>query len=795
MDQVNVKVDYTIPAKRQANGNSKKVISNQKNNTGNTRTNDGTGSVPEFIQKLFRMLENKAFKHTFCWGPDGTTFVVKDTNEFAKTILPKHFKHCNFASFVRQLNKYDFHKVRNAEDGQKPYGDQAWEFVHPKFRRDRKDLLEEIRRKTPGKHKKEEAAAAATAAAAGSSVGKDKNLGPDGTKVSQEEDQLNAESLNEIRQLTEKLQHQIKQLQQSQASMENTVQRLTNNDHLILNEFMSLSKNMAAKDELIRQFLQIAVNRDKEQAHAQSSLHSTAESSTTSAETQKLLDSYSKVSGANAVQLDNITKQLQHMAPNTPWPQQQHDPTVPSQPSIVPDAFSMQKQPNHPAVVAAANMNAGSIIGSPLKTGDGLAFVRLGRLSPHMSVKDNKPSLEIRVTPEQAAPVNMQHQQQTQQQQQQQPMATPVPISSQEPVTINNTLSLKQKVGGNGWTVPPRVLLVDDDSVYRDLSGKLLKLIGCTIDVAKDGMEAIRMMGAEKYDLILMDIVMPNLDGISATRNIRQYDMLTPIISMTSNFTDSDIVQYVGSGMNDILPKPFSKRTLYGILEKYCAHLKVMQRFQEPIAIPRGLGLLPPPPGQDGSGSSSSSSASSSTTGNMNENNPAGSYIEEIPQPVSSVASTTVPQVPPQVPTQQQQQVVPPVSHPGTTSIMSTTPVPYPVAVNHPIVPGMEHNNMDPAYQQHSSAVAAAAATVATQTPMVPNNSVPINPTASPAVWSPQPSTQPTMSVPMQQTQTMISTEDAKIVWGPNSSEAQAPPGEFAVTVNGVKRRRVNETQ
>ncbi|CAO3593825.1 unnamed protein product [Absidia cylindrospora] len=98
-----------------------------------SKNSDGTGSVPEFIQKLFRMLENKAFKNTFCWGSDGTTFIVKDTNEFSKTILPKHFKHCNFASFVRQLNKYDFHKVRNADDGHKPYGDQAWEFVHPKI--------------------------------------------------------------------------------------------------------------------------------------------------------------------------------------------------------------------------------------------------------------------------------------------------------------------------------------------------------------------------------------------------------------------------------------------------------------------------------------------------------------------------------------------------------------------------------------------------------------------------------------------------------------------------------------
>jgi osomolarity two-component system response regulator SKN7 len=74
--------------------------------------------------------------------------------------------------------------------------------------------------------------------------------------------------------------------------------------------------------------------------------------------------------------------------------------------------------------------------------------------------------------------------------------------------------------------------------------------------------------------------MMPKMDGISATRSIRQYDALTPIISMTSNFSDSDIMQYIGSGMTDILPKPFSRRTLYQMLEKHCAHLKTMQREQ-----------------------------------------------------------------------------------------------------------------------------------------------------------------------------------------------------------------------
>ena len=64
------------------------------------------------------MLENPVFKETVSWDNSGTSFLIKDINDFTKIILPQHFKHCNFASFVRQLNKYDFHKIRNNKQNQ-----------------------------------------------------------------------------------------------------------------------------------------------------------------------------------------------------------------------------------------------------------------------------------------------------------------------------------------------------------------------------------------------------------------------------------------------------------------------------------------------------------------------------------------------------------------------------------------------------------------------------------------------------------------------------------------------------
>jgi len=70
---------------------------------------------------------------------------------------------------------------------------------------------------------------------------------------------------------------------------------------------------------------------------------------------------------------------------------------------------------------------------------------------------------------------------------------------------------------------------------------------------------------------------MPNLDGVSATSQIRQFDGVTPIISMTSNTTAHDIMTYFANGMNDILPKPFSRASLLNMLEKHLQHLRFIK--------------------------------------------------------------------------------------------------------------------------------------------------------------------------------------------------------------------------
>ncbi|KAJ2829611.1 hypothetical protein IWW50_000758 [Coemansia erecta] len=102
-----------------------------------------------FVNKLTEMVNDNQYQYLISWNFSGTSFVVCNIMEFSRELLPKHFKHNNFSSFVRQLNMYGFHKVNKSPRGHRTMAEnQIWEFSHPKFIRDRPDLLEQIKRKT-----------------------------------------------------------------------------------------------------------------------------------------------------------------------------------------------------------------------------------------------------------------------------------------------------------------------------------------------------------------------------------------------------------------------------------------------------------------------------------------------------------------------------------------------------------------------------------------------------------------------------------------------------------------------
>ncbi|CAG8496667.1 1742_t:CDS:2, partial [Acaulospora morrowiae] len=105
-------------------------------------------STNTFVHKLYNMVVDKQYQHLIAWNYTGSSFIVCNIMEFSRDVLPKHFKHNNFSSFVRQLNMYGFHKVNKSPRGHRTLAEnQIWEFSHAKFLRGRPDLLDDIKRK------------------------------------------------------------------------------------------------------------------------------------------------------------------------------------------------------------------------------------------------------------------------------------------------------------------------------------------------------------------------------------------------------------------------------------------------------------------------------------------------------------------------------------------------------------------------------------------------------------------------------------------------------------------------
>jgi PAS domain S-box-containing protein len=118
-----------------------------------------------------------------------------------------------------------------------------------------------------------------------------------------------------------------------------------------------------------------------------------------------------------------------------------------------------------------------------------------------------------------------------------------------------------------------RILLVEDDEITQFAVRKLLEKSRCTVVCAWNGKEAIDILNAEEFDLILMDIQMPVMDGIEATQRMRNPQTSPkpniPIIAMTSYAMTGDREKFLASGMNDYLAKPVSLESLQQLIEKY----------------------------------------------------------------------------------------------------------------------------------------------------------------------------------------------------------------------------------
>jgi two-component system, sensor histidine kinase and response regulator len=139
------------------------------------------------------------------------------------------------------------------------------------------------------------------------------------------------------------------------------------------------------------------------------------------------------------------------------------------------------------------------------------------------------------------------------------------PLSEPSPGSTESAAALRERHRGS------LILLAEDHPVNCEIAKAFLEAVGLKIDVATDGLQAVQMAAATNYAAVLMDVQMPALDGLDATREIRAMPgrAHTPILAMTANAYDDDRARCLEAGMNDFLAKPVEPVQLYSVLLRW----------------------------------------------------------------------------------------------------------------------------------------------------------------------------------------------------------------------------------
>ncbi|KAM0474552.1 hypothetical protein ACHAPX_007496 [Trichoderma viride] len=466
-----------------------------------TNAPGGGNNASEFVRKLFRMLEDPTHQDVARWGKDGDSFVVVEGEKFTRSILPKHFKHSNMSSFIRQLNKYDFHKVKPSADGESvsPNGN-VLEFKHPYFRVDSKDDLDNIRRKAPATRKPQVA-----------------------------EDFTTSQHVSAVSEQLTATQQQVQQLQELFADISQT-------NRLLVNEVLTLQKMLNAQKQAQYEMLNFLAPYNHNRTNGMMAHQLSSNGGMSSSDDNE-----------NMPELRRARELLSSVAPDTVADRELerlhdiYESPADSATMVTPVSMPMMHDPMND-ISRYPVYPVGQTVGIDPFHSDHINKI------PYAMPNENS-----------SGPLD-QHQQHT-------------PQPNQMNSTPGPSLAKPAPLWG---PKKPTVFLVEDDGTCAKIGIKFLKSMGCDVEHAINGAEAynrISSVGRDYFDLIFMDIIMPRLDGVSATMYIRQHCPATPIIAMTSNIRPDEVNGYFEHGMNGVLAKPFTKEGMLKSVKTHLQHL------------------------------------------------------------------------------------------------------------------------------------------------------------------------------------------------------------------------------
>lgn len=137
---------------------------------------------------------------------------------------------------------------------------------------------------------------------------------------------------------------------------------------------------------------------------------------------------------------------------------------------------------------------------------------------------------------------------------------------------------------GSGRFAGVSVLMAEDNLVNQKIGQRILEKLGCRVDLAANGAEAIRAAAASGYDLILMDLQMPEVDGLAAAREIRRQGIRTPIVALTASALDETRTACEAAGMSAFITKPVRVDEIISLLDR-------LLRREPILATPSEAGL------------------------------------------------------------------------------------------------------------------------------------------------------------------------------------------------------------